>query len=134
MKPYLIVALLLSNSAIAGQICDMQKHCYNDGPPRQIYHGDLAHPDLETGPPVYNESPQPMIVYPDVKRRFDTNGFYIAETWTTETHNGVTYSRSTDGQVLTTETHNGVNYTRDRNGNTFVTETHNGVTTTRSQR
>jgi len=60
------------------------------------------------------------------------SGGASAETWTTETHNGVTYSRS-NGQVLTTETHNGVTTTRSNDGKVWTTETHNGVTTTRSQ-
>jgi hypothetical protein len=51
-----------------------------------------------------------------------------AQTWTIETHNGVTYGRSTDGQSWTTEKHNGITYGRSNDGKSWTEETHNGVT------
>ena len=49
-------------------------------------------------------------------------------TWTVETHNGVTYGRSTDGRSWTTETHGGVVYGQSSDGRRWTSETHSGVT------
>ena len=49
-------------------------------------------------------------------------------TWTVETHNHVTYGRSTDGRSWTAETHNGVVYGESSDGRRWTSETHNGVT------
>ena len=45
-------------------MCDMQGHCYNSGPPQQVYHGDPAHPDRVTGPPAPIVNHPPVIVPP----------------------------------------------------------------------
>jgi hypothetical protein len=58
---------------------------------------------------------------------FLISGSAIAQT-TIETHNGVTYGRSTDGHRWQTETHNGVTYGRSNDGKRWTEETHNGVT------
>jgi hypothetical protein len=50
------LAVLWAAIAHAAEMCDMQGRCY----PGQVYHGDLAHPDRETGPPVYNAPPRPL--------------------------------------------------------------------------
>ena len=52
----------------------------------------------------------------------------LAETWTVETHSGVTYGRSTDGRSWTTETHSGVVYGESSDGRRWTSETHSGVT------
>gem|GEM_PF-4465957 len=52
----------------------------------------------------------------------------IAQTTTIETHNGITYGRSTDGHRWQTETHNGITYGRTNDGKRWTEETHNGVT------
>jgi hypothetical protein len=44
--------------------CDMQGTCYPSGSPHQIYHGDLAHPDRETGPPAPVTNPPPVVIPP----------------------------------------------------------------------
>jgi hypothetical protein len=45
-------------------MCDMQGHCYNNGPPQQVYHGDPAHPDKITGPPPEVTNHPPLVVPP----------------------------------------------------------------------
>jgi hypothetical protein len=55
-RSIILAALLMSGSAKADQICDMQNHCYNG----QTYHMDLDHPDRETPPPA-PQYPPPKI-------------------------------------------------------------------------
>ena len=57
----LVVAVGLAQAGRADQVCDFEHRCYENKPPGQTYHMDLAHPDLETPAPA-PEYPAPSAV------------------------------------------------------------------------